>query len=74
LVWLNNKKLIKGRRTDNNKKMKTIKHKIAGMKTIYAKGQYWDWNPTYKVYNSRKDYSQLNLSDLKIRSKKRRKK
>ena len=54
--------------------MTNVKQKIEGRKTIYAKGQYWDWNSAYKVYNYRKNYDQLKWSDLGIRSspKKRR--
>ena len=48
----------------------TVKQKLGGKKVIYAKGQYWDWNSVYKVYNSRKNYSQLKYSDLNIKSHK----
>ncbi|GAI98555.1 unnamed protein product, partial [marine sediment metagenome] len=41
-----------------------VKKKISGKNTVYAKGQYWDWNTAYKVYNSRKNYEQLKWSDL----------
>lgn len=45
-----------------------VRRKIEGRKTIYTKGQYWDWNPAYKVYNSRKNYDQLQWSDLGVKS------
>ena len=48
-----------------------VKVKINKMKTIYVKGQYWDWNPAYKVYNSRKTYDQLKWEDLNIKSEPR---
>ena len=51
---------------------KAIKRKIGGKSTIYAKGQYWDWNSAYRVYNSRKTYEQLKSSHLGIRSSPRR--
>lgn len=46
--------------------------KIGGKKTIYAKGDYWDWNPAYKTYNSRKTNELLRWSDLNIRSTRKR--
>lgn len=54
--------------------MSVVKQKLGGRNTLYAKGQYWDWNSTYKVYNSRKNFNQLTWTDLNIRSrpKKRR--
>lgn len=48
-----------------------VKQKIDGRGTIYTKGQYWDWNKVYKVYNSRKTYDQLKWADLGIRSSKK---
>lgn len=54
--------------------MGNVKQKIDGRKVIYAKGQYWDWNTSYKVYNSRKNYDQLKWSDLGIRSSPKKRK
>jgi len=54
--------------------MGNVKQIIDGRKVIYAKGQYWDWNSSYKVYNSRKNYAQLKWSDLGIRSSPKRRK
>ncbi len=51
-----------------------IDQKLGGRNTIYAKGQYWDWNSAYKAYNSRKTYEQLKWSDLGIRSTPKRRK
>lgn len=45
-----------------------VNHKINGMKTIYCKGDYWDWMPEYKTYNSRKKNDLLTWSDLGVRS------
>lgn len=53
--------------------MGTVKQRIDKRDVIYAKKQYWDWNSAYKVYNSRKDYSQLKWEDI-IRSIPKRKK
>ena len=53
---------------------KTVKVKIEGRRTIYTKGQYWDWNPVYKVYNSRNNMNQLQWGDLNIRSKPKKRK
>ncbi len=47
--------------------------KIGGKKTIYVKGDYWDWNPAYKTYNSRKTNELLRWSDLGVRSTRKRK-
>ena len=51
-----------------------VDQKIGGRKTIYAKGQYWDWNTAYKAYNSRKTYLQLTWAILGIRSLPKRRK
>jgi hypothetical protein len=45
-----------------------VKVKIEGRNTIYAKGQYWDWNAVYKTYNGRKNNYLLTWKDLGIRS------
>ena len=50
-----------------------VKQKIDGKKTIYVKEQFWDWNSSYKVYNSRKTFDQLKWADLDIRSTPKRK-
>ena len=41
-------------------------------KTIYAKRDYYDWNPVYHTYNSRKGNELLKWSDLGIRSTRRK--
>jgi len=48
--------------------MGIIKKKIDGKKTIYVKGDYWDWNPVYKTYNSRRTNSLLYWEDIGLRS------
>jgi len=50
-----------------------VKQKIGNRKTIRAKGQQWNWNSAYKVYNSTKTYEQLKWSDLGIRSSPKKK-
>jgi len=42
--------------------------KLGGRKTIYAKGDYYDWNSVYHTYNSRKGNELLRWSDLNVRS------
>ena len=46
--------------------------KLGGKKTIYCKGDYYDWNSAYHTYNSRKGNELLRWSDLNIRSTRRK--
>ena len=50
-----------------------VDSKIGGKKTIYAKGDYYDWNPVYKTYNSRKRNELLTWADIGVRSTPKRK-
>jgi len=42
----------------------TVRRKINGKSSIKVKGEWYDWNRAYRVYNRRKDYEQLRWSDL----------
>lgn len=41
--------------------------KLGGMKTVFVKGEYWDWNTVYRTYNSRKQNELLRWVDLGIK-------
>ena len=46
--------------------MGTIKKRIGKRNTIYVNGVAYHWNTIYHVYNSSKDFSQLQWQDLPV--------